>query len=109
MELEELSGTTRIILDGRLDIAGASAIDLRFNVIAGSRRAIVVDLSGVSFLASMGMRLLVTGAKTAASKGGRMVLLAPDANVEKVLMTAGIDTIIPILHDYDGAVIAVTG
>jgi anti-sigma B factor antagonist len=110
MELatEEIEGgITRIVLDGRLDIAGAGAIDLRFNTLAGSRRAVVVDLSRVSFLASMGIRLLLTGAKAANSKGGKMVLLGPDPAVEKVLKTAGIDTLISIHHDAAGAIAAV--
>lgn len=105
---EELeNGVVWVKLDGRLDIPGAGAIDLRFSALTGSRRSVVVDLSRVTFLASMGMRLLLMGAKTMASKGGRLVLYAPDANVEKVLATAGLDTVIPIHHEQDGAVAAV--
>jgi anti-sigma B factor antagonist len=110
MELatEELDGgVTRIILNGRLDIAGAGAVDLRFNTLAGSRRAVVVDLARVSFLASMGIRMLLTGAKTVQSKGGKMVLLDPEPGVEKALTMAGIDTVIPIHRDIDGAAAAV--
>lgn len=106
--IEELEGgVTRINLTGRLDIAGSAAIDLRFSTVSGSRQAIVVDLSRVSFIASMGMRTLVSGAKAARSKGGRMVLLLPDANVEKALKIACIDTLIPIYHDSDEAIAAV--
>lgn len=104
-EIEE--GITWVMLDGRLDIAGTSVVDLRFNTLAGSRRYVVVDLSRVSFLASMGMRMLLTGAKTVASKGGRMVLHAPEPNVEKVLTTAGIDAVIPIHRERDEALAAV--
>lgn len=108
MAIEESeTGVTCVSLNGRLDIAGASTIDLRFNTIAGSRRAIVVDLSQVSFLASMGIRLLLTGAKATQSKGGSMVLLSPDPTVEKALTTAGIDTVIPIHHDRADAIAAV--
>jgi anti-sigma B factor antagonist len=100
-------GVTWIALNGRLDITGAGEIDLRFSALAGSRRSVVVDLSQVSFLASMGMRLLLSGAKTVASKGGRMVLHGPGPMVEKVLETAGIDQVIPILNDRDSALSAV--
>jgi stage II sporulation protein AA (anti-sigma F factor antagonist) len=100
-------GVTWIGLDGRLDISGAGVIDLRFSTLTGSRRSVVVDLSRVTFLASMGMRLFLAGAKTVASKGGRMVLYAPDPNVEKVLTTAGIDAVIPIHHDQETALAAV--
>jgi hypothetical protein len=47
-------GVVKVILDGRLDITGASVIDLQFSAIAGSHKGIVVDLANVSFLASIG-------------------------------------------------------
>ncbi len=105
MDIE--SNVTLVRLNGRLDIAGASAIDLRFSALAGSRRWMVVDLSEVTFLASMGIRLLLGCAKTVTSKGGHMVLMAPVDDVKNVLTTAGIDTLIPIHADVQSAVAAV--
>jgi anti-anti-sigma factor len=108
MAVEELEGgITSVVLVGRLDIAGAGAIDLQFNTVAGSKRAIVLDLSQVSFLASMGIRTLVSGARTVRSKGGAMVMLSPVNTVENVLRTAGIDELIPIFRDRATAVAAV--
>ena len=97
------NGVTLAILSGRLDIAGASAIDLKFNAAAGAARKLIVDISGVSFVASIGLRTLVTGAKAISNKGGRMVLVAPQPNVEKVLRSSSIDTIIPIYPDQAAA------
>lgn len=65
---EELAGgITKVVLDGRLDIEGAAAVDLKMNVIAGSEKAVLIDLQNVSFLGSMGLRALVapTRAKSA--------------------------------------------
>lgn len=108
MNVEELDGgVTLAVLRGRLDVAGASAIELKFNATAGARRALVVDLSGVSFIASMGMRLLLIAGKTAAAKGGKMALLAPPPDVASVLRTAGIDTVMPICGARDAALAAV--
>jgi anti-sigma B factor antagonist len=108
MTVEELDGkVTKVVLSGRLDTAGAAQIDLKFSTIAGARRAIVVDMAGVSFLASLGIRVLLIGAKAAASKGGKLVLLSPDPNVVAVLKSARIDTLIPVLHDLNEAVAAV--
>jgi anti-anti-sigma factor len=110
MTIETLSdGVTKVNLVGRLDIAAALKIDMQFNIVSGSKRKVIVDIEHVSFLASIGIRTIVTGAKTAKSKGGQMVLLKPMPDVEKVLITSGIDTIIPILHDLDSAVRAVSG
>ena len=86
-----------------MDIEGAHAIDTRFSVISGSRKKVIVDLSAVSFMASIGIRTLVMGAKAITNKGGKIALLSPQPGVEKVLETTGIDTIIPIAKDIAAA------
>jgi len=104
---EELPGNIiKITLDGRLDIEGAAAVDMRMNLIAGSRSAVLLDLQRVSFLASIGLRSLVIPARTIKNRGGKVVLYGPTEMVEKVLKTSGIDTIIPIHHDLNNAVAA---
>ena len=46
---EELAGgITRVILEGKLDSEGAAAIDLDMNIIAGRKKAVLVDLQKVS-------------------------------------------------------------
>src|SRR5580692_1854419 len=93
---EELPGEiTRVILAGSLDIAGAAAIDLRMNVIAGAKRTVLVDLRQVSFIGSMGLSALVAPARAIKSRGGKMVIFGPNEMVEKVLKASGIDTLIP--------------
>jgi anti-anti-sigma factor len=105
MKIETLDGgVTKVNLVGKLDIAGAMDIDLHFNVVVGSQRQVIVDLSQVSFLASMGIRTLIMGAKGVKSKGGRMALLSPTPEVEQVLTVSGTDTLIPIEHDLDAAI-----
>lgn len=101
-------GVTKVDLTGRLDIAGAQEVDLPLSVIAGSKAAVVFDLSKVTFLASIGLRSILISAKTIKSKGGRLVILSPASSVEEVLMTTRTDTLIAIYHDLDAAIAAVT-
>ena len=104
MAVEPLApGVVKVVLDGRLDIAGASVIDLQFNAIAGSHKAIVVDLAGVSFLASIGIRTLLLGAKTVQRRGGTLILLNPVAEVERVLEVMGAAELMPIYRDTEAA------
>ncbi len=104
---EELpGGITKVILDGRLDIDGAAAVDLPMNVIAGSRKAVLVDLQQVTFLGSMGLRSLVMPARAIKSRGGKIVLFGPNEMVEKVLQASGIDTLIPVHHELQSALAA---
>ena len=99
-------GVVKVILDGRLDITGAAVIDLQFNAIAGSHRGVVVDLAGVSFLASIGIRTLLLGAKAVQRRGGHFVLLNPVDQVERVLDTMGVIDLMPIYRDNEAAVAA---
>ena len=91
---------------GRLDTAGAVQLGLPFNRLATEKRKVLVDLSNVSFLASYGIRVLLVGAKIVDSKNGKLVLSSPDTNVAKVLMTAGIDQVIPIFDSESNAIAA---
>jgi anti-anti-sigma factor len=100
------SGVTRVILDGRLDIEGAAAVDLKMNVIAGSKKAVLLDLQKVSFLGSMGLRAIVAPARAIKGRGGKMVIYGPNAMVEKVLKTSGVDVLIPIHHELESAMAA---
>lgn len=104
---EELEGgITKVILDGRLDIAGAQAIDLKMNVIAGTKKAVLVDMQKVTFLGSMGLRTLVAPAQAIRGRGGKIVLFAPNEMVENVLRSSAIHTLIPIHHEFQTAVAA---
>ena len=99
-------GITRVLLDGRLDIQGAAAIDLKMNVLAGSSRFLLVDLTNVSFLGSMGLRSIVVPAQAVRRRGGKVALFGPVPMVEEVLKASNIHEIIPIFHDLDAAVAA---
>jgi anti-anti-sigma factor len=93
------NGITKVSLSGRLDVQSALEIDDEFTKIAKENKNLLVDLSDVTFIASLGIRTLVVGAKATSNNGGKMVLLNPQPNVEHVLRTSHIDTVMPITHD----------
>ena len=105
LESTQLADDVQCIrLEGRLDIDGARAIEDRFAFLTTTSAAkIIVDLSGVSFLASIGIRLLMTSARGQQGRGGKLVLAAAQPMVSKVLVTAGIDQLIPLFEDVDTA------
>jgi anti-anti-sigma factor len=97
-------GITRVLLDGRLDIQGAAAIDLKMNVLAGSSKFLLIDLRNVSFLGSMGLRSIVVPAQAVRRRGGKVALFGPVPMVDEVLRASNIHEVIPIFHDLDAAV-----
>jgi len=101
---EELDGgITRVVLEGRMDIEGAAIVDLRMNVIAGTASRLLIDMQGVTFLGSMGLRSIVVPAQVVKRRGGKTVLFAPVAMVEEVLRNSNIVTVIPVRHDLESA------
>jgi anti-anti-sigma factor len=99
--------SVRVVLNGRLDMAGSAKIDLPFSAVAGANRNIVVDMSAVTFIASIGIRTLVIGAKTVQHRGGKLLLLSPQPDVEQVLETIGVTDLLPIMHDEAEAMAAI--
>ena len=93
----------RVTLTGKLDIAGARKIELPLATLAGTRGNIVVDMVGVDFIASIGIRHLVMAAKAVARGSGKLVLLDPNPMVTEVLVIAGLDQLLPIVRSEDEA------
>jgi anti-anti-sigma factor len=104
--IESSDGLRRLALSGRLDLAGTEAIETRFAALtAGARQTAIVDLREVTFLASLGMRMLVSSARTLVSSGARLVLLGPQPAVRLALESAGLTSLLPIAGD-DGEAVA---
>jgi len=94
---------TRIDLDGRFDIQGAEEVDARFRELAESSKAMIVDLSKVSFIASLGIRTLMLSAKTLIRRGADMAVCGASENVEKVLRSTGFNEVAGLYPDFDSA------
>jgi anti-anti-sigma factor len=93
----------RVTLVGKLDITGAEVIALPLAAVAGSRGNVVVDMTGVDFIASIGIRQLVMAAKAVARGAGKLVLLGPTPTVADVLIVSGLEQLLPIVQTEDEA------
>jgi anti-anti-sigma factor len=100
-------GVTVATLAGRMDIEGAMGLDARFSAALAFKRALVVDLSEVTFLASMGLRTLMLCSRAVLANGGKMALAQPQPNVAKVLQESGIGELIGLYPTLDAASAAV--
>lgn len=95
---------THIALTGKLDVAGEQEIGEEFRRLVDSQTTpFLVDMSQVTYLASLGIRLLFAAAKVLAVKGRKMVVLKPQPMVEETLLTSGTVKLIPIAHDQEEA------
>lgn len=105
LEYSELEDGIHLIkLTGVLDMNGTYAIEVEFvRHCAGEHVRVLVDLSRVSYISSIGIPMLVNSAKSVARHGGKLVLLSPQETVEHILELAGVPLIIPIYTDLAAA------
>ncbi|HTV36237.1 MAG TPA: STAS domain-containing protein [Xanthobacteraceae bacterium] len=99
--IDDAGSTATITMVGRLDIAGADVVALPLATLSGSKSGLFIDMAGVTFVASIGLRHLVSAAKAVARKGGRLVLRNPNAAVVEVITTSGLTDL--LLIERDGA------
>ena len=108
LQYSELENGIRLIkLSGTLDIHGTDAIEVEFvRHCIGENLRVIVDLSKVNYISSIGIPMLINSAKSVARHSGKMVLLRPQRAVEDILELAGIPLIIPIYENLDKAILA---
>jgi anti-sigma B factor antagonist len=101
----ELSGMTKAALDGRLDTANVEKIEQGFaaSIVAQGRNT-MIDLSKVTFVASLGIRLLLTTARALAKSGGRLVMFGATPAVSEILETTALSDIIPVFLSEEEAI-----
>jgi anti-anti-sigma factor len=102
----ELDGSIRLIkLSGALDINGVGDVEMEFvRLCTGDNVCVLVDLSKVNYISSIGIPLLINSAKSLARQGGKMALVNPQKSVENVLELTGIPLVIPIYQNMNAAV-----
>lgn len=86
-------------LDSHLDAAGALVLIGEIDTytapelegsLAGLPDACVVDLAGVSFIDSSGLRVIVAAHTQRRERGGGLTLRAPSPSVERLLEISGV-------------------
>ncbi len=97
----ELSGEERLLtvrMEGELDHNNAEII--RNSVEKEIRRTgalnIAFDFSGVSFMDSSGIGLVMGRFKTVSSLGGKIILYGMNSNIERIMRMSGIEKIAQI-------------
>ena len=101
---QRADGIQQIVLSGRMDGAGTEQVAARFTeTIAARPQRVVVDMTRVAFLSSIGIRLLLSNAKALKQHAGRMVIAGPQPLVKEVLEIVGIALLIPVHADLESA------
>ena len=99
VDVSESPGSARIVLSGQFDIASADDASRALQALLNRRLdLVVVDLSGLEFMDSTGVKFLVEGRDTARDLGVKLSLVHGGDPVRRVLTVAGV---IALFEDAD--------
>ncbi|MCI7789514.1 MAG: STAS domain-containing protein [Lachnospiraceae bacterium] len=87
---------TRVIIEGRVDANTSPQLQQAILNAFQRDKNIVLDFLNVPYISSAGLRALLIGHKTAASKGGTMKLTNLQDTVKDVITMSGFDSILKI-------------
>ncbi|WP_075857929.1 STAS domain-containing protein [Carboxydothermus pertinax] len=85
-------GVCRVVLNGELDME--TVAQLQEVVGKVEERTLEVDLSGVFFVDSTGLKSLLDISNDWRQKGGRMLILRPQPDVAEVMRLVGLDQLL---------------
>ena len=113
MELTERRAGKTVVLapTGRIDMATADQFRDRLlpliSSAAAEGEAVVLDFSGVDYISSAGLRVLMLAAKEAKSAGGRIAVAALQPLVNEIFQISRFDKVLPCHAGVDQALAAV--
>ena len=109
MELSDLGNdVVKVMLSGRLDTAGVGRIETRFTAaLVPLGRNVIVDLSRVEYIASMGIRMFLQVARSLKQNQAKLALYAPQQLVNNVFEAAHLRYVMLICADAEEASAAV--
>ena len=101
----------KIMISGRLDVDGTNSVASQLEELSKApKKSVLVDLSALKFLASIGIRALITSAKEVKARGGKMVLVVnTSSTVMMSIKATGVDQFVPVFgseSDAERAVLA---
>ena len=88
-----------VVVSGELDLATAPSLS---STVAeqGDARLLVLDLTAVTFIDSTGVRVLIEADRACAGSGSRLVVLAGDGPVRRVLDLCDLDGRLAVVTDH---------
>ena len=79
------NGNQRVSLAGRLDTHTYGDLDQQLApVLASSIQSLVLDLAGLEYISSAGVRSIFKARKALAARGGKVVVVNPKPQIQKV-------------------------
>jgi len=114
MELvERMHGTVKVVsVSGRIDQATAAVFQEKLTPWLAQTRAggapVLLDFSGVEYISSVGLRVLMLAAKQVKTQQGRIAIAALTPVVAEVFQISRFNMVFPVHADVAGAVVSLS-
>ena len=107
MNVETVGDVLVIELPARLDAVGVASIEKTLaETIAGHGGKVIADLTNVTFVASLALRMLLTNLKAIQPKGGDLRLVGLQPAIAEIFRKSRFDTLFKIYRDREAGVAA---
>jgi anti-sigma B factor antagonist len=93
-----------VTVTGELDLSTIPLLEKDLLGEAGSDEDVIVDLTGVSFIDSSGIALLIEAFRAGRGSTRLLTVVAAESQVDRVFQLAGIDRVLPLFRDRGSAI-----
>lgn len=93
---EQAADATLVIVSGRLDGLTATTLDEKLAASIGTTPRTIIDMAGLGYVSSAGLRILLKAAKQAKGRGTWLALCSLHPHVREVFDVSGFSNIFTI-------------
>ncbi len=105
IEVQSMKRVELVTVSGRIDSSNANDFDAALKGLTDKGEyQIVLNMSGVDYTSSAGLRALVAGLRECKKHNGDLRISAPSDKVSEVLDLAGLTTLFQVFDDDTSAV-----
>lgn len=103
---KDLGGAVVMALEGKLNQASADALHSAAMEVAGDEycKALVIDMGGVDFIASVGIRALIRPSQSMAMRGGKLAVANLNPQIDEFFRLTGLDQMFRVYTTVEEAV-----
>jgi anti-anti-sigma factor len=95
IDLEEIEQRVILRLEGRLDASTSAILEKKLDkLVQEKHHQLLLDFSGIDYMSSAGLRLLLSFSKKLHSLKGSLALFSLSSEVEEIVKMAGFDRIL---------------
>jgi anti-sigma B factor antagonist len=99
----DADGCTVVVITGELTLTTAADVLARLRTVCGARRRIILDLTGVTFIDSIGVGVLIEAQRRTSSADGSLRLVCTNPNVLTVLRVSELENFFAIEDSVEKA------